>query len=282
MSLLVDVMTHTLDEAYAERAARKAGAAAPEQSAPATPAGRGGRAVGVILVVALGVLTGTAVSQVRERAAASVDLRADLAAEVEDRSSQSDALERDAVALRAEVTGTRDAALGADAEGLAVAERVRALELAVGTTPVTGPGIVLTVDDAPPGDPAAPQLRGGTPADGRVFDRDLQSVVNGLWAAGAEAVEINGVRLSSRAAIRSAGEAVLVDFRPLSPPYVIEAVGRPAELEVGFLDGPAGQVLQAVASFSGITWSLERSDELELSAATEPELRAAEAAEPPG
>ena len=57
--------------------------------------------------------------------------------------------------------------------------------------------------------------------DGRVLDRDLQELVNGLWAAGAEAVSVDGQRLTARTAIRSAGEAVLVDFRPLSPPYVV-------------------------------------------------------------
>jgi uncharacterized protein YlxW (UPF0749 family) len=68
---------------------------------------------------------------------------------------------------------------------------------------------------------------------------------------------------------------VLVDFRPLSPPYTIEAVGRPADLEVGFLDGKAGRSLQALAQLTGITWDLGRRDELRLTAATEPQLRSA-------
>jgi uncharacterized protein YlxW (UPF0749 family) len=158
---------------------------------------------------------------------------------------------------------------------------VRALELAAGTSPVTGPGIVLTLDDAPTDPALAPGTApsGGTPLDGRVLDRDLQDVVNGLWAAGAEAVSVNGVRLSSRAAIRSAGEAILVDFRPLSPPYVIEAIGRPASLEVDFLDGDSGRRLQTLASFSGITYELRRSDRLTLSAATEPQLRSVRTSE---
>jgi uncharacterized protein YlxW (UPF0749 family) len=273
MSLLVDVMTNTLDEAYAERAARKAGGDTGPAAAAARPAPP---AVAVVVaLVLLGVATGAAVSQVRERDEADDVVRGDLAAEVQQRSAEGDALEQQVRDLRVEVVQTRDEALGADAAGVAAAADVRELELAAGTTPVVGPGIVLTVDDAPPDPDSVVDPRGGTPAVSRVNDRDLQGVVNGLWAAGAEAVAINGVRLSSRSAIRSAGEAVLVDFRPLSPPYVVESVGRPADLEVGFVDGKAGRALRALAELTGITWSLERQEELRLPAAREPDLRAA-------
>jgi uncharacterized protein YlxW (UPF0749 family) len=275
MSLLVDVMTNTLDEGYAERAARRRASEQGPEPPRRSPAGR---TTGALVLVLLGLLTGTAVDQVRERADAADRLRGDLAAEVAERSAESDRLADHTAALRAQVAATRDAALEADAAGRRAAQRVRALELASATTAVRGPGIVLTLSDATPGQSAAAAaaLRGGTPVEGRVLDRDLQDVVNGLWAAGGEAVAVNGVRLSSRAAIRSAGEAVLVDFRPLSPPYVVEAVGRPGDLEVGFLDGPSGRRLQTLASFSGITYRVQRADELRLPAATEPRLRAAE------
>jgi uncharacterized protein YlxW (UPF0749 family) len=274
MSLLVDMMTNTLDEAYAERArARRAGPSAEPAAADRTGAGR---MVGAAVLVLLGVLAGTAVGHVRERAQAADGLRADLAGEVAERSGATDRLSARAASLRAEVAATRDAALQTDAAGQRAAERVRALELASGTTAVTGPGVVLTLADATVEQAAAaPELRGGTPLDGRVIDRDLQDVVNGLWAAGAEAVAVDGVRLSSRAAIRSAGEAILVDFKPLTPPYEVAAVGRPADLEVGFLDGPSGRRLQTLSSFSGITYELRRDDGLRLPAATEPQLRAA-------
>ena len=66
--------------------------------------------------------------------------------------------------------------------------------------------------------------------DGRVYDRDLQDVVNALWLAGAEAMSINGQRLTAATAIRSAGEAILVNSRPLSPPSLVHAIGNPAPL----------------------------------------------------
>ena len=96
-------------------------------------------------------------------------------------------------------------------------------ELAAGTGAVGGPGLRVTVEDAPVtrADPEAAD------PDLRVQDVDLQVVVNGLWAAGAEAVAVNGQRLTALTAIRTAGSAILVDLAPLSSPYVVEAVGRP-------------------------------------------------------
>lgn len=274
MSLLVDVMTHTLDEGYAERAARRD---------DGQPAGRSGRAVVAVTLVLLGVVTGTAVAHVRERAEAASGLRESLAEQVRARSAESDRLAAQATALRTEVVALRDDALAADSAGSALADRVRSLELAVGTLPVTGPGVEVTLDDAAPDEQLGQESepRGGTALEGRVLDRDLQELVNGLWAAGAEAVAVNGVRLSARSAVRSAGEAILVDFRPLSPPYRVEAVGRPADLEVELLDSRAGRYLETLASISGITVELRRRDELTLPAATEPQLRAARPATGP-
>lgn len=118
-------------------------------------------------------------------------------------------------------------------------------------------------------------MRPGTAPEGRVQDRDLQDVVNGLWAAGAEAVSVNGQRLSALTAIRSAGDAILVDLRPLTPPYVVAAVGDPEGLELGFVDGPSGRRLQTFTSLYGITFEVRREQELSLPGAAAPDLRAA-------
>jgi uncharacterized protein YlxW (UPF0749 family) len=117
-------------------------------------------------------------------------------------------------------------------------------------------------------------MRGGTHLDGRVQDRDLQDVVNALWAAGAEAISINGVRLTALTAIRSAGDAILVDFRLLSPPYTVRAIGAPAALELGLLDGPTGARLSTYASLYGLSFTVRRESSLSLPGAGAPELRA--------
>jgi uncharacterized protein YlxW (UPF0749 family) len=59
----------------------------------------------------------------------------------------------------------------------------------------------------------------------RIHDADLQLVVNGLFGAGAEAVAINGNRVVVTTPIRAAGDTIVVNFRPVSPPYVVTAIG---------------------------------------------------------
>ena len=89
-----------------------------------------------------------------------------------------------------------------------------------GEPSVTGPGLCYHAAGRPP----TPAGDGG-PDLARVLDTDIQLVVNGLFASGAEAVSVNGQRVTVLSPIRSAGEAVLVGFRPLTPPYEVSAVG---------------------------------------------------------
>jgi uncharacterized protein YlxW (UPF0749 family) len=278
MSLLVDMMTNTLDESYAEAARRRVGTAAEPGTAPPVRPGPGHRATAVLLLVALGVVTGIAAAQVRKREAAGSRLRADLVAEVGKRTSETDALAGEAARLRREVAAKQTAALQTNAFGSAVARQLAALQLAVGVDPVTGPGIVVRLED-PPSAPEENGDRGGRPGEGRVTDRDLQDAVNGLWASGAEAVAINGLRLSTLTAIRSAGESILVDYRPLSPPYTIRAIGDPAALQAGFAESADGKRLATLASVYGRRMVVKAADEQTLAGAGAQTLRLAVASE---
>ena len=179
-----------------------------------------------------------------------------------------------------EVAARRDAALASDLAGRDETRRLNALELAAATVPVTGPGIVVTLDDRPEaveGEPEPTLPRGEVGGDGRVLDRDLQALVNGLWAAGAEAISIDDLRLTARTAIRSAGEAVLVDFRPLSPPYVVRALGDPGRLEPAFVDGEAGRRLATYTTLYGLRMDVQAERSLTLPAGSPAELRSATA-----
>ncbi len=105
-----------------------------------------------------------------------------------------------------------------------------------GAVPLHGPGFTLTLDDAPASgsDDAA---EGGQADEGRVLAKDLQYVTNALWESGAEAVSINGKRLTATSAIRFAGSALVVDYRPLTRPYVVTALGDPKRFPAAFADG---------------------------------------------
>ena len=100
-------------------------------------------------------------------------------------------------------------------------------------------------------------------------------MVNSLWAAGAEAVSINGQRLGPTTAIRFAGEAVLVDFRPVTSPYEISAIGDPDTLQTEFLASPEVNALAVISESFDLRFEFAREDELILPAASTPELRSA-------
>ncbi len=96
-----------------------------------------------------------------------------------------------------------------------------ALALAAGTVAVKGSGIVVKMSDAP-----RKSDQDGTKFDAsRIQDRDLQLVVNALFAAGAEAVSINDNRVVAVTPIRAAGGTIVVNYRPVNSPYRIDAIG---------------------------------------------------------
>lgn len=269
MTLLTQVMDRPLDPGYA--------AAAERRRASGRPTGHPDRsAVTLVFLMLLGVLLAAAAVQARGQTTSRVAERDQLVAEI---TRQDDGVARLAqrnVALQARIEGERDRQLNQQDLG-GLADRVGELALITGAIAVVGPGVRVDVDDAAAlaptagGDPRA----GAGADDGRVLDQDLQSVVNGLWAAGAEAVSINGQRLTALSAIRSAGQAILVDYRPLSPPYRILAVGDPKRLPTGFSESAGGRDLLYLADNFGIRYDVASSSRLLLPASAGLDVRRA-------
>ncbi len=114
-------------------------------------------------------------------------------------------------------------------EGRRVRDALNRAGAAAAAQAVDGSALQVTIDDDP----------GGSVA-GRIYDQDLQVLVNALWAAGARAIGVNGQRLTATTAIRTAGAAILVDYRPLTPPYVVTALGDPGSLGSGLAGSAAG------------------------------------------
>ena len=266
MSLLVDMSSAALDPSYADAAARR------QYGAPRPRLSLSRRLLAGVLLIGLG--TGVAAAQTRQRADEVGASRRALLDDVRDRTRETDRLAAQAAALRASVSETRAQALGADERGQEAAAQVAALELASGTVAVKGPGLLVTLSDASDASSDG-SGRGGQAGEGRVYDRDIQDVVNALWSAGAEAISVNDQRLTSQTAIRSAGEAVLVDLRPLSPPYLLRAVGDVDSLEPRFVDSATARRFQTWTSLYGIGFQVRRSAELRLPAAGSPDLRLA-------
>jgi len=154
------------------------------------------------------------------------DLRAgrygDLGSLVREQKQEADDLQRQAHLLAEEVN-----TLSAQVDDGAV-ERVQArideLRQPAGLQPVQGPGLSVTLEDAPEEIVDSAEIGVN---DLVVHQQDIQAVVNALWAGGAEAMTIQGQRVISTTGIKCVGNTVVLHDIPYSPPYVVTAVGDP-------------------------------------------------------
>ncbi len=268
MSLLNNVMDHSLDDGYAEASARRR--ADGSAGLPRTLKSKLGLAAGLV-VAALVVTLGAAEARVSAPVVAKE--REELIDRIDAETRAADTLESDVDKLRSDVSERQRKAL--EQHGGDQGELVALLS---GATPVQGPGVKLVVDDAKNTDQGGggPRESSGFADTGRVRDRDMQRVVNGLWESGAEAIAINGQRLTALSAIRAAGDAILVDNRPLVPPYTVLAVGDGKNLAAAFRDSADGQYLNALKESFDIRTSLSDQAEVRLPAAPSLIVRTAE------
>ncbi|NHN54707.1 DUF881 domain-containing protein [Calidifontibacter sp. DB0510] len=261
MSLITELMRNPLDPSYEDVARRK------RAQGKAT----GGSLHSPLLVVTtllIGFALAVAATALRvPKNQAQKDHDA-IISRVEAGQATIDKNTRTITGLRKEIDARQNAAL----TGSDLPQRITTLETETGAGAVTGPGWQLTIDDAPSsstdgqGDP-----RTSTSSQGRVTSSDLQVVVNGLWHSGAEAIAINGQRLGATTAIRFAGEAILVNFRPLVPPYVISVVG-PSTLQSSFSSGTGGIYLDGLVQGFGVRRSMTAAPSLRLPALPSIEL----------
>ena len=240
MSLLQQLMDRPLDPSYAAAAARRKAEGLPPSTSLRGP-------LVLVAAIVIGFLFVAAAFALRPTGTTASREKEQLIEQIEARQARGDELALEVSQLGGQIQNAQSAALASQASQMS-AELDR-LRLLTGAVAVSGPGLVLTVDDAPD---ARAQSGSGNPRDaggfpqGRVTSFDLQILCNGLWQAGAEAMSINGQRLTSRSSIRFAGDAILVDYRPLSPPYVITAVGDGRELQTGFASTASGVYLKSL------------------------------------
>lgn len=260
--LLDDVWANALDPAYAAADKRRERSA---NAGPVTTERQWSRSIRLAIVLGLvGLVAAVAAGQVRRTLSGASGTKIALLSQVRAAERNADAMVATAEQLRRQVAGQRSRLLATSAAGTALAAELGLLEAATAQVPVTGPGLVVRLADvAVP----ASEVPGYTH---RVTDRDLQDLVNALWAAGAEAVSINGERLGPESAIRTAGEAILVNFRPVSSPYQVQAIGNRDSMQTSLANSATGQQLQTLHSVYGIGFTVHTSARLALSAETLP------------
>lgn len=259
MALLTDLMEHSLDRSYQDRADARV--------ARGEPAASGGRSpLLVISCVVLGLLLVVAAQTLRVSEESASGERTKIIGQIEGQQKSSAKTRRQIAGLRSEIKGLRSRAVGEPGTS-ALAARLARTETTAGAVAVTGPGVVITLDDR---DGAADQAGSDPRGDGAeqkvLASADLQIIVNGLWQSGAEAISINGNRLTSLSAIRFAGQAILVDFRPLTRPYTITAIGKPGGLWPTFRDGSGGAYLEATKRVLGLDVRVENEERVNVPA----------------
>jgi len=263
MPLLALITQQSLDEDYrlvADRRTRSRPgpvAGSHEGRGPGRSRRTGLVAVGAV-VVCFGLLVGTAAAQTQREAGARASSRTALVdnldaarSRVADQQQRAADLRDDVTRLQARLTNTSDEAQRSET-------RVRRLSAVAGFTAVTGPGLRVTVTESP---------RAAEDPDAAVKDSDLALLVNGLWQAGAEAVAVNGNRLTTTSSLTTSGSAIEVDGVGVTAPYVVEAIGDRRTLEADLLATSTGLYFAALAETFGFGYDTEGSDALDLPAA---------------
>ncbi|MGJ6979097.1 DUF881 domain-containing protein [Aestuariimicrobium soli] len=246
MSLLTDLVGTALEPAYRTAADR-----------PVTASTRRTRRAWLVVALVLaGGLFGTAAFQTTQQAPEMAKERATLIAQIHQAQQENETLTGTLQQVQGEVGRLQAAQLGS---GSSVQADVDRLGLLTGASPVTGPGIVVTVDDAG-------GLSGTVDPQSIVVDTDLRRLVNSLWEAGAEAIAINGHRISTRTAIRGAGTAITVDYVSLNRPYRVEVIGDPKTMPARFSGTTGGQLWDLLKQNYGMRYEITTADRLALPA----------------
>jgi uncharacterized protein YlxW (UPF0749 family) len=167
---------------------------------------------------------------------------------IADQADQLGELQRQVEQLTAQAA-TRD---GAVAEAQSAGE-VGAVSAAL--VPLTGPGVVITLDDAP----ARPD--GSLPVNARpddlvIHQSDVQAVVNAVWAAAADGVAIMDQRLIATSAVRCVGNTLLLQGRIYSPPFVVAAIADASAVRAQLAASPQVAVFQQAVDAYGLTFTV--------------------------
>ena len=158
------------------------------------------------------------------------DRRPELTGLIAERRRDVAAEESRAAQLRHDIEQQTDNQAGSDAGVADQRARADAQRGGAGLVALRGPGLTVRLNDAPRrADGSRPA--GARPDDLVVHQQDVQAVVNALWAGGAEAMSIMGVRVISTSAVRCVGNTLLLDGRVYSPPFEITAIGDVAQMQ---------------------------------------------------
>ena len=139
----------------------------------------------------------------------------------------------------------------------AITQRADALSAAAGLEAEHGPGLVVTLNDAQrdaegrfPGDALADDLV--------VHQQDIEAVLNAMWSAGAEAIQMQDQRIIATSAPLCVGNTLLLNGRTYSPPYVVTAIGDASAMQAALAESPMIELYKRYVLRFGLGYTEER------------------------
>ncbi|WP_122817488.1 DUF881 domain-containing protein [Nocardioides pantholopis] len=245
--LLNLITQQSMDEDYLLAAERRVLAGGPAQSRRPSRAG-------ALVLVLFGALVATAGVQTARNADVDDASRNTLVARIEDRRTELAARQERIAALQRETASLEESVLTTSGAQQRATSELRRLQSRTGFGAVAGPGIRVTADD---------------PKEGldRIYKEDLFLLVNGLWQAGAEAITLNGRRLTVQTSINNSGSQINVETDSVRAPYTLLAIGNPGRLQANFVETASFARFSGLRSQYGFRLSMEDEESLELPAA---------------
>ncbi len=175
-----------------------------------------------VALLALGFLMAAQLASEGPRVRYTTQERTPLVETANELQSQQDDLKSRILDLRAKIQGVETQGEGSADLVRQLNTRLQQARIAAGLIALTGTGIVIQLEDS-----KAPVPPDGSESDYLVGSRDIRVVVEELWGAGAEAVAVNGERITPTSAIIDVGRSLLVNSAYLTPPYQVTALGAP-------------------------------------------------------
>jgi uncharacterized protein YlxW (UPF0749 family) len=263
MPLLALITQRSLDADYEHVAARKR-AAGEDPSERRVP-----RRTAAIVLLAFGLLVTVAAVQTSRNASVDEASRTSLINQINLRRQSVAQLQRQLSKERSDQLALQRSLTRAQTQAQAAQARLARVGARTGFASVKGPGIQATVASAP-----------GSDNNQLVRDSDLALLTDALWAAGAEAISVNGERLTVLSSFRNVGIGILVNSSPINPPYVFDVVGNPDTLPANLLSSSVGGRWYALKNSLGFKFEVRNAGSMTLPAAAPPQLRSARSAAP--
>ena len=181
---------------------------------------------------------------------------------VQNEANKIDKLENNLIDIQSEIEEITNGSVRSEIESTQV--KIQQLSPVAGFTSMVGPGLAITLNDAPQVDLSIPENERPDVNDLLIHQEDVQSVVNALWAGSAQGVSLMGKRVIATSAVKCVGNTLLLHGKVYSPPFRIEAIGDVTKLSKSLRDDPNVAILQDYVDLFGLVYEVQRAALIEL------------------